>query len=330
MRVLVVGNGFDLAHGLPTTYTDCLNFLRALQSVTGILNDNKEFYFEAINKNSKLLKLEIKEYLKKQCGQILDDSRLVELKELVKNNVWLEYFLIQKKIGKGWIDFETEIKMALMKLNKPSDSSVLKYKILNDSGLKVEVPIHITGDECYRMIIEALYKELKNFTRCLELYLCICMDVYACKIDTIKEDFLHDEKRIDKVLSFNYTDTYSRLYNKGPISRLYNKEPTDFCYIHGKADQERRVQGNTMVLGIDDYLSEEEQRKDLDLVAFKKYYQRIFNQTDYNYVKWFERDEDRELIIYGHSLDVTDGDVLRKLLLAPRTKNTHILSRSNC
>lgn len=29
MNLLVIGNGFDLAHGLPTEYRDYLNFTRA-------------------------------------------------------------------------------------------------------------------------------------------------------------------------------------------------------------------------------------------------------------------------------------------------------------
>ena len=32
MNILVIGNGFDLAHGLPTKYSDFLNFLIACKS----------------------------------------------------------------------------------------------------------------------------------------------------------------------------------------------------------------------------------------------------------------------------------------------------------
>ena len=28
MNILVIGNGFDIAHGLPTKYSDFLNFIR--------------------------------------------------------------------------------------------------------------------------------------------------------------------------------------------------------------------------------------------------------------------------------------------------------------
>ena len=31
MNILVLGNGFDLAHGLPTSYKDFLNFVEALK-----------------------------------------------------------------------------------------------------------------------------------------------------------------------------------------------------------------------------------------------------------------------------------------------------------
>lgn len=29
MNILVIGNGFDLAHGLPTRYTDFLDFIKS-------------------------------------------------------------------------------------------------------------------------------------------------------------------------------------------------------------------------------------------------------------------------------------------------------------
>lgn len=32
MNILVIGNGFDLAHGLPTKYTDFLKFVESYKS----------------------------------------------------------------------------------------------------------------------------------------------------------------------------------------------------------------------------------------------------------------------------------------------------------
>ena len=40
MDILIIGNGFDLAHGLPTKYTDFLKFIGVIQQVIAIKNKN--------------------------------------------------------------------------------------------------------------------------------------------------------------------------------------------------------------------------------------------------------------------------------------------------
>jgi len=46
MNILVIGNGFDLAHGLPTKYTDFLDFVQAFQKSNNVpkekLSEEKE------------------------------------------------------------------------------------------------------------------------------------------------------------------------------------------------------------------------------------------------------------------------------------------------
>ncbi len=106
-----------------------------------------------------------------------------------------------------------------------------------------------------------------------------------------------------------------------------------------------------MVLGIDEYLSKKKRNSDTDFIAFKKYYQRIFKGTGCKYKDWLDimhedykemqiklekrameisgffskkqikKQVKREylnkhnLYIFGHSLDVTDKDILRDLIL---------------
>lgn len=80
-----------------------------------------------------------------------------------------------------------------------------------------------------------------------------------------------------------------------------------------------------MVLGIDEYLSEERRAKDLEFIAFKKYYQRIYKETGCRYKEWIrelENDTDKSNVyIFGHSLDATDGDILHELIT-----NEHIMT----
>ena len=90
---------------------------------------------------------------------------------------------------------------------------------------------------------ETLLNDLNRLTRCLEIYL----DYYVVgvKIDKILPD-IKELPSIDKVLSFNYTDTYARLYSLNPSLEI--------DYIHGKADINNTVEDNNMVLGIDEFL----------------------------------------------------------------------------
>ena len=36
MNILVIGNGFDLAHGLPTKYGDFLEFIKVIRQVVKV------------------------------------------------------------------------------------------------------------------------------------------------------------------------------------------------------------------------------------------------------------------------------------------------------
>ena len=48
MNILVVGNGFDLAHGLPTKYSDFLDFVKILDNCSKeCLKREDDFYDRA-------------------------------------------------------------------------------------------------------------------------------------------------------------------------------------------------------------------------------------------------------------------------------------------
>lgn len=45
MNILVIGNGFDLAHGLPTKYTDFLGFVERFENLKKF-NDNVKWWIK--------------------------------------------------------------------------------------------------------------------------------------------------------------------------------------------------------------------------------------------------------------------------------------------
>lgn len=85
---------------------------------------------------------------------------------------------------------------------------------------------------------------------------------------------------LDKILSFNYTCTYQRIYGEHPF--------LEFDYVHGKADLRNDIQSTNMVLGIDEYLEGDARDKDLEFIEFKKFFQRIHKETGGLYEGWLE------------------------------------------
>lgn len=103
-------------------------------------------------------------------------------------------------------------------------------------------------------------------------------------------------------------------------------------YIHGKASIDHNVGNCNLVLRINEYLEGKENNFDIEFIPFKKSYQRICKKTDSQYTKWIDGINNHNrpipkginpapalIYFFGHSLDSTDGDILRKLLLAQHT-----------
>lgn len=178
-------------------------------------------------------------------------------------------------------------------------------------------------------IIKALLKDLNDLIRCLEIYIGEIVEL----IDVEHRSIDIDRLNIDKVISFNYSNTYERLYEK------VDKQ-IEYDYIHGKVELSRKADENNMVLGVDEYLSYDLKDNNIEFIRFKKYFQRIYKNTTCNYKRWIEIIKknmeiinvdqygiaevatDNNLYIFGHSIDVTDKDILRELILTPKLKTT--------
>lgn len=119
MNILVIGNGFDLAHGLDTRYKDFLtvmNLYRELEYVDYLTQ------FDELTKFVKGKKLEriFKEDLTNAITGKEQDDAIIQLKN---NNFWMIYLnmLLDENLKKekGWVDFEQEIKRVVKKVNEP-------------------------------------------------------------------------------------------------------------------------------------------------------------------------------------------------------------------
>lgn len=362
MDFLVIGNGFDIAHNLPTK---CAQFLKYCKEHT-----EKESVSEEENINE-------------------------EFDLFVGTNIWLRYFLrligisLLNESDKTWIDFEKEVAEVIQLFEVHTFETVERIEIHCRSDRKnpnrISLELHgayspyklekfLSGFEGYERntreylfsapkvtnadtFLEFIYLQLREFTRAFEIY---CLKINQTAINEpiiftergrqVKQaeveraacwqryrdaekrngDNVNELKRLageadDRyyqlmseihpvdylsmgrfayVLSFNYTNTYER---------LYGDSKTKYCYIHGKA-QENKNQTN-LILGIDDNLSNGEESNNFQCVKFKKYYQRIIFKTGSEYKDWLAMGPKRlpdinYVHIVGHSLDRTDHDVL--------------------
>lgn len=358
MEILILGNGFDLAHGLETTYVD---FLRFVESFTNLVNN-------PVTQNSGEL-LNSDKSIYKYLNTLISQNRELynELNQLLIDNIWIEYFSSRKTyINENWIDFESEISKVIRSLDSDmTDKNGNKLEITTEiSHLSNEflfskyskyslesqsVRMFLNGNSesiTFKEIRDRLQFDLYKLIRALEIYL---SDYIEKKELPFKVKEMENIKP-DHVLSFNYTATYQNNYDDMHI-------PKDkYDYIHGKTEINHTLETNNMVLGINEYLDNTRKETEIEFIHFKKYYQRILKETGSKYLDWLSeiekqnRNHDervRELkesikrmrstgdnghlaksnlenllkhspshhvYIFGHSLDVTDKDILKAFI----------------
>ncbi len=329
-NILVIGNGFDLAHKLPTTYGDFLKFVQNFQEYQkGNMQQDNTFY----------------SYFKKLKEEKIDIFNEIDM--LVSDNRWLKYFIriFKERCNEGktgWIDFESEISIIIQALDSARHTlneqikSGTEFLKMTQEQLNILCPVinkdgKIYNTENYTFESNTidirkkhLSTDLNQLIRCLEIYLSDYIETDSCQpLDIIKN------LQINGVISFNYTNTFERVYGKIFPNVKYD-------YIHGKAKLDGNVDNCNLVLGIDEYLQGEQRDKDNEFIQFKKFFQRIYKGTGSKYIDWLDdltlfddidSKPDLNIYVYGHSLDVTDADIFRRLILADYAK-THIFYHS--
>lgn len=274
MNIIVIGNGFDLAHGLPTKYTDFLEFVKVLNNV--LEERNKDYdCIDMCNIN-----VQIKTLIKENITQQIE-----QWKSLLNDNFWIEYFLQNDMHGKeNWIDFESEISDLIQSIHMDmyeKRSLTSMYEEIDGIFINEFLENYLWKDNVdrklniYKDIKDKLYDDLNRLIKALEIYLYQYVNKINCekKLPDIQE--IIAEKEICKILSFNYTNTIERVY--------IDKSNMDIDFIHGKANKDLEIEKNNMVLGIDEFLPAEKQNINVEFVEFKKFYQRIYKETGCKY-----------------------------------------------
>lgn len=395
-KILVLGNGFDLAHYLPTKYD---HFMTAMQAI--VKSQNKEINFDELFadylKNNDEFFLRAKELYKTDEFK-LSECLVIDFKERLKNNSWFKYFSKYLENVETWIDFESEIEKTLVftsnllidineknfsaeklsvydtddvvnfywlenkldidivynfldifkiknsvyhRYNCDSNGNIYDYTNITESEYDKCKKLEIQGEEYFEenigfRSIDIIDKNLlsrygdryislkeSEIFKILKNQLNYFKDIFSLYISDIIEKLEPKKsfKPIDRlgkefsaVFTFNYSESFQRFYR--PSLKVINKVQ----HLHGN------TKSGNIVLGIDDL---NDDLKPYKIYDFVKTYQKIINNTDYQFL------DDRnlgfntkpiavsydelykyppyEITIWGHSLDISDREYVQDI-----------------
>ena len=345
MDILLLGNGFDLYHKLPTKYINFLNTVKFLQenfnetdmsTIGNVFNDERLYGIDNGIKEC------YEKYYTTYSNFPLNIEATKKLIELADKNVWFKYLsqLINKDIT--WIDFEKEIEKVVRAfehyfeneyIEKLNFSDLFAHEVnimhifnffyyvveedfvgdtkmhrweLNEQFM-VQNPLNKKSYLSKEKVISFLYNQLIELAEMLNLYLRNFVDVVVEKLKSINMiDEYIDLSQVRDVVTLNYTHTFESIYCKEIKRNIY--------HIHGDVDF-------NIVLGINSNENDNLETVNTDFLRFKKYYQRVFYKTDIEYLmalKYndiFDSRNTNNLVVFGHSLDSTDKDIIMDLFM---------------
>jgi len=301
--VIIIGNGFDLAHGLKTKYSDFI--LWYFNQILGSLNRGRTPHY-----NDKLLTLQLNGGYK---AQVVIQS-IEHLKEILGSGEYVIQFssrqfiekIIQNIVDFKWVDIEYEYYFQLESLYKSIERGqsdrvgvLQRLKSLNISFefLKRKLIDYLTTIKTSEIKIPAIEQQLKKI---------------AVKIHpNAGENLL--------IINFNYT---SLIHNYFSEIKTTNSKIID---IHGSIGNDK----NPIIFGYGDEMDEyytkiERLNENAFLKNFKSF--SYFYTNNYRSILSFISDEtDYDVYILGHSCGISDRILLNNLFDNDRCKNINIL-----
>ena len=246
-------------------------------------------------------------------------------------NVWVKHFLNKKMSGDKWIDLENEIYNVIESLSKlPYFRDSKSYERHKNTAFKLPKDyMQFTFDDAKRFFkdsstltmrdchyalvknfINFLYEQLRAFVNEFEIYL--TEEINSKKASKHFILPIKNQRNL-RIISFNYTNTFERLYNSKSI---YADDKPKYVYIHGKIGDPNNSE---LVLGTKTFDNEQ---ISVEFNIFKKHNQRHRYGTIDSYQELLKELKDKRKIIkptfhvIGHSLDNADHNILRHIFRA--------------
>ena len=338
--LLVIGNGFDLAHELKTKYIDFLDFINGkrrihiktyidekmvkrdnlennsdnphlLPHLLSVIDENKKFrenlqnmYRREVSNNNKNIKFINEKHFTIQQKLSNNELKLEDILDYILNfgNIWIDYFneIVSRKIR--------SIGENWVDFEKEIENSIQNIeKIILGEKIDDE-DLHYIINDYDRIPIKIIVQEciprlswdLEILTLAFEFYLIEVTNNIQHKHLTIIDNL----SEVSAIISYNYSNIWKQVYDP--------KETVKPYFIHGELGK------HNLILGIGETLSENLENQITECASFKKFFQRVKHRLGNEYRRIANMDFGKhykwQIIIYGHSLDPTDKDSLLWLL----------------
>lgn len=314
-RIVLIGNGFDLAHGLKTSYKDFINWYwncRRDQLIGNITTISEDILckLEIIDTKSysswNVFSFQNSFFLYNPNNTEISGIQLLEFFKANKSVFSVSYSPFLKNISesietKGWVDIENEYyslltQYATEELSSDNISSLNnQLKFLTD--LLVEYLKSVDNQETINDgIITKIYNELIANRE-------ICVNNAFNYMPLVLEEIM--------LLNFNYTSTAQKYLNNEKRKQNGSKIHSMLNYIHGKVDDPRSV-----IFGYGDELDakfKELQNSNNDECLNNVKTIRYLESDNYKKLLTFMESSPYQVYIMGHSCGNSDRTLLNTL-----------------
>ena len=335
-RLVIIGNGFDLAHGLPTSYRDFIddfwkNFKDKCKSEEYrklvYTNDSYDGYYRGYNSigNFNDLKLNLKNYAQ-ESGYIYDINNFVcsKSKDIIfeiRNNF---FKLINKINSENWVDIENEYYGELKKIAKSISLSIEEKRhqviILNQDFDQVKALLERylkeKVEEQYDFTLytdnpikDILLPELVNRFDEKEF-----LNEFQFSDQFYVKEFLQKAEKNYDLTTFFLNFNYTKLVQEYFCGFAYTKQ---INYIHGKLNDSI----NRVNFGFGDEMDDDykmiENIDDNEYLKNFKSFQYLQSPNYKSLLDFIESDRKFQVYIMGHSCGLSDRTMLNTIFEHP-------------
>ena len=309
--ILIIGNGFDLAHKFKTSYNDFSNYIIEKKLTSEIINSKPDEFKEPLISGKFIRELNRNmifningNFIQRLTAHKIHNEPLLVSHTLKLFSSTLKGVLNNQFLGKlfdnayeNWFDIENAYFTELISIEQASQ----------DRQQKLDKIIELNANllEIKKILFEYLKTIKTDRNRHIDSFF-------------KSEQFKQHENVY--VVNFNYTITIENY--------LENNERIKINYIHGDIESEDIIFGYGNDQDVN-YKKIKEARINEYLRFFKTFeYLKNKNYSDI-YESALEKFNDYDVSIIGHSLGLTDKTLLKEILNNSKCKRIHLFKRSD-